>query len=267
MAVSLESFLDHAADQNVALNSSFEQLATAQYASYDDPDLLFAICAAGICLREQPESSLADKSITPPEKWANDTPATVLCGLINATVDPESPPAGVRNFALTPERVETCAYADVAFSRVLARLAFYDGREMRPCIIHTEDDEPLILQKSGHYGQLSGLTLRETWINSIEYPAGSIVRMEYDGMERELSVNSPLSRRLHLRSAEAITGMSFQRLSAYAVPPRERRVLFAANSFGVSFEHMPAVRDLLAATPISEVCAIAKEAMGAASKF
>lgn len=228
MAIGFASFEAYCADQNVTLHEAFAHDASAQF--YTEEDLLTAIYWAGHHLRQAPRTPLADQRFSQDseEVWPHDTAARTLHHLINASFRVEMPPEGRHNFPLAPSHINTCVSADRAFAKVIERLPLLPATPLvNPCIMHLDGDRPVILQKGGRDGVPSGLTLEGTWIDGVEYPAGSIIRVDYSGMDRELwRYPAGLTGGLYLRSVQDVSGAGFQRLSAFAFMLDERRPLF-----------------------------------------
>ncbi len=225
MAVGFLEFREYCNEQRIAIDKMIGD-PTDPSADYD---LLHSVYWAGHQLRCYPRTPLADAPLphAPEEVWPEDTAARTLHHLINASFRLEPPPADARDFALAPSHMNNCSSADRAFAKLAEQL----HRQMLPldgpCIIHLKDGRPFIVQKGGEYGIPSGLTLEKTWIDAISYPAGSIVRVEYNRMERELWGRPPaLSAEVRIRDAQAITALGFQRLSLFAFSLGERPELF-----------------------------------------
>lgn len=228
MAVGFPEFQAYCAEQQVTLR----EMVAGPGATHPTANehVLFAIRHAGQRLREAPHEALADRPFeqAAEEAWPHDMAARTLHHLVNASFRRESPPEDAYDFPLNPFPIDTCSYTDRAFSKVINELRrFRMAKLAGPCILYVYQNRPLILQKSGTYGVPSGLTLEETWIRGINYPAGSIVRVNYAKMEHELWGNPPsLAPGATVRSVHAISGMGFQRLSALAFSPEDRPAFF-----------------------------------------
>lgn len=195
--------------------------------NYVPNGMLAAIETAGLLLGSK-SRPLANQTIVPDDEVSYDLATSSLIDIINASVRFSTvEPARYSYKSAAINRIATCHRAEIGFLRnfVEMKKVDVDGRVPFGAQIFEANGSPVFVRK--HIGLYSALSLEPVSINGIPYPAGSIFAMEFrdedtPGME-DLSTPNVLPAKLEIFSARAIDGISFLRLSAFALSQAERR--------------------------------------------
>ena len=247
-----ERFFDQVAAQDITLAPSVDSAMSHLWIrdhhnlGYKTP-IMYGIAAAGIELGDRPNRPLADGLIEVAD-LIEDTPSMVLAGLVNASQSPKNQgPAGYALRRKTETNYGVCDGVEQAWNKTFDVLATGDGEPLVQ--IFTENGEPIVLRK-GRGSYATGLTLADVALGKrgIVYPAGSVVQMNVRGQEKlpgteKLRVSTDAPEVLH---ASSIQGMSFSRLSAYAVPIEQRAYHFAGTKAAMEARTLEEVKKLTA---------------------
>lgn len=192
-----------------------------------------AVARAGAILREHPQAELANQPITRSMQrgFPHDLASRALTTIINASLDPvpaASWDTSFTSFGVAP--VDNCSLAERFFAATVWQLQqpgipLIDERPPIGSQLLTGDNDTIIAIRKG-LGSRSCLTLVPVTINSVPYPAGSIMRVnllsEYNG-KRYISHRGT---RVTDIPVERISHINFLRLSAFALPPSLRPTEF-----------------------------------------
>lgn len=240
-----------------------QSLMTAAGDCYAPSGMLMAIAEAGY-LATNPNIQLANAPI--PAIPAEATAAVILRGIINSSIEPSAARSGVYQMLCPRSIVEpqSCSYAEISFTHLLAFLgnSSQTSRVVKSDIFIDEQAEPVFLRK--YKGEFSAMALYPFIMSGIEFPAGSLVRLEtydelrnpqlQDGDYEFIPKPKEITRILPIRT---IGGLSFKRLLAYALPPDERANEFR---FDISQPKVDANEELLLNRGMDDVRDIVRRA-------
>lgn len=238
--VSLREFMTVCEQQDVQLDEDcLEPVISRQPTTGKghEPTPMFGVIAeAGRLLRKESDRSLASQPIRNLKPFNGDVAATTLANIINASIEPVSPAEDIFSFDCRDRlNINACPYAELGFAatykdmRRMTQIDIFGGCE----IILDKTDQPVFVRKAE--GVASGLSLKPFVVNGIPYPAGSIARVELDTDytdEDNHKVPVVCGGEIDVVSHEAITGVAFRRLSAFALPPGQRSAFGRSLEFG-----------------------------------
>jgi hypothetical protein len=172
----------------------------------------------------------------------DDVPSQLLGQLINATIDPRSTPAA--DYCVTnPAKSSwpTCSDVEVFWATTADAMA-----DRRPGslplvqIIADTKHNPVVIRK-GRGLHATGLLLAHVAIgkDGIVYPPGSIVQIDVKGDWRKVSASGKLQlppSGIDVQPLGQVTGLRFERLSPFSVPPGMRTRHFGDDP-GITASH------------------------------
>jgi hypothetical protein len=227
------SFVENCARQGVDLDLSLIAAGLSNESSLSltvEPDGYYsAVAEAGVLLRANSTIPLANAPI--PERRFNFMSGQphpgeqALRTIVNSSITPWPGSAREGTAYSTTEPVSalsTCGDAEEWFSHVIKQMeqpeqpAWY-GNFIGYQIFTSPQGRAIAIRKSLDVGQPSTLTLTQTTINGIAYPAGSLMRASTDRSQRAAEGEQQRV------STNDITRIGFLRLSAFAVPLANRR--------------------------------------------
>jgi hypothetical protein len=214
-----------------------------------EPNSVYAaLNVAGKLLRKDPDLRLANTTVAIPEELAQKPQsfaAGVLSKIIAASIEPVPAPDFDRTFICrNAKSIDSCSNAEGSFSLTFTQMqtprvaleGYY--RPIGYQIITGQNDQPIAVRKAR--GELSTLTLVDTTINGIPYPAGSIMRMNLldDRYAANPDVyNSEIPHYLQQRvGVERVSHAAFIRLSAFSEQPSVRKQLFDLTDLSDHYE-------------------------------
>ncbi|HYH75467.1 MAG TPA: hypothetical protein VD735_05930 [Candidatus Saccharimonadales bacterium] len=167
---------------------------------------------------------LSDQLLNP--RLLADTPARFLAQVINASLTGPQEAAYPR----AANVYGTCYKAENDWRRLVKRA--YDDDSVRT-EVYTDDTGPAILRKA--INNPTGVLARNMVLGrfGIEYPAGSIVRID-DEFDDERIVEGRLelpTKEAFNETLDAVTGLSFARLSPIASPYGEREAHYGTHAY------------------------------------
>jgi hypothetical protein len=209
--------------QGVGLNPEVVQAAengtpNTFYPCHTPQALFAAIAEAGRTLRKDPDAQLAKKPLE--GDWGDDIRAATLQRMINDSIT--HPDMGdlpsFKSDGIGP--LSTCARADNDFTRILSD--FPNIPDIPTRIVLDEEGEPIIVQKF-HNNIPSALSLSDIVIDNVRYPAGSLLSMEVQEDNPDISDRD--RPQLTVASMDEVEKLGFLRLSMLATDPKRSGAL------------------------------------------
>lgn len=178
----------------------------------------YALSRIADYVENNPDMPMADKPVHLGLLPADFTSQS-LGQVINASLIPARKRRfGLPDFTGVNEAVDNCSAAETGFLSTIDALRAYaasDGPEPNVRVIVDKAMRPLLLQKSIEIGSV--LTLQAVSVNGVPFPPGSIMAIRF-----EEDVTKLPKKGVEVMTKAAVTGMSFLRLSYFALPFAER---------------------------------------------
>lgn len=219
--------------------------------------ILSAVKNAGEALREDPDRVLTDSLINPDWGFSTNVSTRTLIEILNSSLEKSPIPSHEVQFTCSPaEKLDTCSFADLSFLRTIVTVEYVspDQPAAHGCqIIANQAGSPIFVRK--YLGNPSAISLKDVYINGIPYPAGSIFSLE--APDDEDSLPEPSSHKVQEIPLRNIGRISFLRLSAFALPPAERR----AAKFHIDKQAQEVETDYLLSAELTDLYGSALDAL------
>lgn len=260
-----ESFLRQTETHQISLPSQIIEAASDPALlgkfCFAPTDMLAAVAAAGHMLRRNPGEPLIDRPLPRNIYTKADAPRRILANMLDASlhpvVDTDTPSF---SYAAEVPTISACGSTDWYFGIVFNALA--DPKRYRQMDVQliTHEGKPLFVRKTA-LGHSSAINVKKIVLNGIPIPENTVLRVDttYDTPNEPLSVHqrerqpdlppdelmgNKVANGQTTRDVSCVTAVGFARLSALALPPKQRtpHMFPGANQEG---EHAAATREFL----------------------
>lgn len=219
------------------LTAGLEGLSSLVH-TYEPDGMYAAVAEAGQLFRRKPENKsyntrLASAAISREVLYGfpHSLASRTLVGMVNASIAPVRARSWDTGFSCRNVQVaDVCRAAETYFGAAIVqilqpreRIEGYNHIVGHQIIVGEGDK--IIAMRKGAYAP-TALTFEQITINGIPYPAGSIVKLHLLDQFRNGKYHRRPPAARQVVGVERVSHIGFRRLSAFALPPSQRRVVF-----------------------------------------